>query len=482
MTLCDVISLIYRFSADSFSYYESIYGGQPHGERQPFLYAPGVDDNVLHVMKTPRDAAYATSKQPKQQPYANLPQPGSSSHYQSLPRGVQPHRNPYAIQRPPETDEDSEDAINCSPCCENDNISRTFRSIVLGQILSLCLCGTGVSSQLLSNQGVNAPAAQAFTNYFLLCFVYCTALSCKGGDDALLEIIKRRGWRYLILAFFDVQANYLIVYAYQYTNLTSIQLLDCSTIPIVLLLSWLFLSARYLITHIIGVCICLVGISCVIFADAVDGKGLGGSNRALGDVLCLAATVLYAICNVTEEFLVKQYNRMEYLGMIGLFGSLISGVQLAALEHRALATLNWNGSIVGCFVLFGISMFIFYSLVSIVLQKTSALMFNLSTLTADFYSLLLGIFLFKDTFHYLYFVSFVIVLIGSIVYSLRETEVRDPDEPRRVTPVGSSTAARPLSVSPAANGDIPLPNINCPVHGLRAQSSLSVSGTTTQRI
>lgn len=144
-----------------------------------------------------------------------------------------------------------------------------------------------------------------------------------------------------------------------------------------------------------------MGISCVIFADAVDGKGSGGlnwkktnfwdrkifpgSNRALGDVLCLAATVLYAICNVTEEFLVKQYNRMEYLGMIGLFGSLISGVQLwvlqkltfetnsnincrAAFEHRALATLNWNGSIVGCFVLFGISMFIFYSLVSIVLQ------------------------------------------------------------------------------------------------------------------
>ena len=76
MTPCDVTSLIYWFSADSFSYYESIYGGQPHGERQPFLYAPGVDDNALHAMKTPRDAI---SKQPKQQPYANLPQPVRSA-------------------------------------------------------------------------------------------------------------------------------------------------------------------------------------------------------------------------------------------------------------------------------------------------------------------------------------------------------------------------------------------------------------------
>ncbi|EPB67616.1 hypothetical protein ANCCEY_13290 [Ancylostoma ceylanicum] len=303
-------------------------------------------------------------------------------------------------------------------------ISRTFRSIALGQVLSLCLCGTGISSQLLSNRGVNAPAAQSFTNYFLLCFVYCTALSCKAGEQGLLGVLRRRGLQYFLLALIDVEANYMIVYAYQFTNLTSVQLLDCSTIPMVLLLSWLFLSVRYLISHIIGVCICLIGIACLIWADILDEKGsIGGNHRVVGDLLCLGGAMLYAVANVSEEFLVKQHSRMEYLGMVGLFGSLISGVQLAVLEHKNLAQLDWSAATIGCFILFAVSMFIFYSLVTVVLQKTSALMFNLSTLTADFYSLLFGLFLFKDTFHYLYFVSFLVVVTGSVIYSIRETQV-----------------------------------------------------------
>lgn len=40
-------------------------------------------------------------------------------------------------------------------------------------------------------------------------------------------------------------------------------------------------------------------------------------------------------------------------------------------------------------------MFTFYSLVTIVMQRTSATMFNLSILTADFYTLLISLFVFK---------------------------------------------------------------------------------------
>lgn len=54
-----------------------------------------------------------------------------------------------------------------------------------------------------------------------------------------------------------------------------------------------------------------------------------GNHRVIGDMLCLGGSMLYAVANVSEEFLVKQHSRMEYLGMVGLFGSLISGVQLS---------------------------------------------------------------------------------------------------------------------------------------------------------
>lgn len=469
----------------SYSYYEC-----PYAERRPLLVAPSQGLGCYHP---PYYHSMVTTQ----------PTPGPSvANGPVYPPGVQPHRNPFAVQRPVVNPEDSEeDGINCSPCCDNENVSRTFRSIALGQVLSLCLCGTGISSQLLSNRGVHAPAAQSFTNYFLLCFVYCTALSCKTGEEGLLGVLRRRGLKYFLLALIDVEANYMIVSAYQFTNITSVQLLDCSTIPIVLLLSWLFLSVRYLISHIIGVCICLVGIACLIWADILDGKGsIGGNHRVVGDLLCLGGSMLYAIANVSEEFLVKQHSRMEYLGMVGLFGSLISGIQLAVLEHKNLAQLDWSAATIGCFILFALSMFVFYSLVTIVLQKTSALMFNLATLTADFYSLLFGLFLFKETFHYLYFVSFVVVVTGSVIYSLRDTQIRDPNEPRRVCPclfvcccccdccfdeVESTEGS--LNVSPTPVVEPPQASIvmyagqtdprNCPVHGRRTASSTLSNGT-----
>ncbi|VDK77980.1 unnamed protein product [Litomosoides sigmodontis] len=351
--------------------------------------------------------------------------------------GEQPGRTSTLLKAPVQLDTiasyQDDEGIDCSPCCSNDNFRRTFRNIVYGQILSLCLCGTGVSSQLLSNRGVKTPTAQTFLNYFLLSFVYGTMLVFRKGENAFLPVLKKHGWRYLLLAIVDVEANYIIVYAYQFTNLTSIQLLDCSTIPMVLLLSWLFLSTRYLLTHIIGVGICLVGIAVLIWADALDGKGASGdANRVLGDILCLIASILYAVGNVGEEFLVKQNSRVEYLGMVGLFGSIISGIQLAVLEHHELALVTWSGTIIVYYLLFAACMFLFYSLVSVVMQKASALLFNLSILTSDFYTLVFGIFMFKYEFHLLYFMSFAIVIIGSLIYSIRPTEKRDSDEPRNI--------------------------------------------------
>ncbi len=53
-----------------------------------------------------------------------------------------------------------------------------------------------------------------------------------------------------------------------------------------------------------------------------------GSNKVLGDLLCLGGATLYGVSNVGQEFVVRNFNSVEFLGMIGLFGSVINGVQL----------------------------------------------------------------------------------------------------------------------------------------------------------
>lgn len=53
-----------------------------------------------------------------------------------------------------------------------------------------------------------------------------------------------------------------------------------------------------------------------------------GSHVLLGDGLVLVSAALYAVSNVCQEYTVKNLSRVEFLGMMGLFGTLISGVQM----------------------------------------------------------------------------------------------------------------------------------------------------------
>lgn len=54
----------------------------------------------------------------------------------------------------------------------------------MGQVLSLLICGTAVSSQYLVQNGVETPMLQSFLSYVLLLLVYTTLLSTQKGRDA----------------------------------------------------------------------------------------------------------------------------------------------------------------------------------------------------------------------------------------------------------------------------------------------------------
>jgi solute carrier family 35 protein F1/2 len=56
-----------------------------------------------------------------------------------------------------------------------------------------------------------------------------------------------------------------------------------------------------------------------------------GKNQLLGDMLCLGGAVLFAIVSVAQDLLVKTLHWVEYLGMVGLFGSILSIVQTYVL-------------------------------------------------------------------------------------------------------------------------------------------------------
>lgn len=56
-----------------------------------------------------------------------------------------------------------------------------------------------------------------------------------------------------------------------------------------------------------------------------------GKNHLVGDMLCLGGAVLFAIVTVLQELSIKKTDIIEYLGLLGLFGSIVSGLQMYAV-------------------------------------------------------------------------------------------------------------------------------------------------------
>ncbi|XP_053187905.1 solute carrier family 35 member F2 [Scomber japonicus] len=311
--------------------------------------------------------------------------------------------------------------VTCGPYSYNLGDIFTWRllkTIAMGQILSLLICGTGVSCQYLADVGVQTPMLQSFLNYALLLLVYTTILCTRKGDRNILHILKNKWWKYLMMGLADVEANYTVVKAYQYTTLTSIQLLDCFVIPVLMVLSWFFLKTRYRMVHFVAVMVCLLGVGAMVGADIMAGREQGSSSDVLlGDGLVLLSAVLYAVSNVCQEHTVKNLSRIEFLGMMGFFGTLISGIQLAVLEIPAVQEIQWDIHIYMLFAVYALCMYTLYSFMPVVVKMTSATAVNLSLLTADLFSLFCGIFLFHYTFSALYIISFVVITVGFVLFN-----------------------------------------------------------------
>ncbi|XP_057499620.1 uncharacterized protein LOC130783875 [Actinidia eriantha] len=288
---------------------------------------------------------------------------------------------------------------------------KTLVGLGLGQLLSLLITSTGFSSSELARKGINAPTSQSFLNYVLLALVYGGILLYRR------KALQAKWYYYVLLGLVDVEANFLVVKAYQYTSITSVMLLDCWSIPSVIFLTWFFLKTKYRYRKFIGVGICVVGLVLVVFSDVHAQDRSGGSNPLKGDMLVIAGSTLYAISNVSEEFFVKTADRVELMAMLGFFGAIISACQISILERNELKSIHWSSGAVLPFVGFSMAMFLFYSGVPILLKISGSTMLNLSLLTSNMWTVLIRIFAYHEKVDWMYFIAFAAVAVGLVVYS-----------------------------------------------------------------
>lgn len=74
--------------------------------------------------------------------------------------------------------------------------------------------------------------AQSFLNYALLCIVFTTTGAfLLARNSGCCPVKKRHVLLYIVASVVDVEANYFVVKAYQYTTVTSVQVLLSFGLP-----------------------------------------------------------------------------------------------------------------------------------------------------------------------------------------------------------------------------------------------------------
>lgn len=371
-----------------------------------------------------------------------------------------------------------------APSCSFGATKEMLKRIFIGQAVAFLNSLTGVATTELGNNNASYSVLQCLTSYLFILAFY--------GPGFLFLLYKFRHrkfsdfkffdmwWKYAILAFVDLEANYVIVFAYQYTNMMSAQLLGCFTVPCVLVLSFFLLKMKFALTHIAGGVIAIGGLVFLIAldADGLSRNGSGGSKEVLGDILCLISSALYATSNVLTELFVKPSKQaglfarcrkpeaastvddgtpvlqqsqcgepveeinaeieldaseelpkvpvyipvVENLALMSLFASVFATIQFFAAEWKTFKPnrSSWSNHDWLFQMVFGISMLLLYTLMPVLFIVSSAAFANISLLTANIYGIIWNVTIFKIYPTKLFFVSYVIIVVGILLYNLTD--------------------------------------------------------------
>ncbi|KAF5405718.1 putative ATP synthase F0 A subunit [Paragonimus heterotremus] len=233
--------------------------------------------------------------------------------------------------------------------------------------------------------------------------------------------------------------------AYNYTSITSIQLLDCASVPTAMIVSFFLLRHRYTWTHLLGVVLCIGGTCLMVLADILNKRDnsvtINYPNRTqsnetngtyqtvmLGDMLAILGAILYGISSVLQEYIVEKDGASTYLAWCPMVSVFLFLMYSIALERKQLAKILTSFGLhtrsipmfaIAYFFGYVTSMFVLDILMAYTITNVSAALINLSFHTTDVYALLVGIWLFGVKFHILYFVAYGFIMAGVIIFALR---------------------------------------------------------------
>ena len=387
-----------------------------------------------------------------------------------------------------EGDPDLSNSSPLSMVCHR--LRKNWKVIGLGQCLSFLLASGGAAQATLHlNCGLSAPTFTMSLVYLGLSIIYLPVLFWRKKGRSLFGPCRKREverlssqdsdaipqgeervqssneaaadasektlfwplrW-YILLAFFDVEANAITMLAFRYTTLTSVTLFDALAIPASMVISRCIVfrsSRRYRPLHYVGVIVCMVGVVLNVFQDyESDSKAADEEeypHKMWGDLCAITGGILYGLNDVlTEATVSKAHGTTEYLGMLGACGFVISFFQSLVLEREDIRAffrnnggLGSNDSGTACslqsaflllFAFVGVTMCSYVG-ASQFLILSEAAFFNLSLLTGDLWSVLFSVVAERIVPQPLFFLALAAVLSGVVVYEMAPSPALEKEQ------------------------------------------------------
>ena len=309
------------------------------------------------------------------------------------------------------------------------SLQNSLKKYAFGQLLSLILASTGLINGWMNERlALNIPAIQAALTYTLILigslsyhfFIANVKSNPSQTFRSLVTLMSKHKYIMLGAVLFDVTANWLVVKAFSELQLPEVMVFSGLSTPVAITLAWLWTRPRPIYTRmqIMGVFMALAAIVLYFFVS-----GIRSSGSVQGITCAVFSAIAYAASNNFQERVAQEMSAVEFLIGLGSIGSSVAWLITSGSwqEFRDLGSVLGNDlRAIGLIGLYACVLSSFYLLIPVYMSKHSAVSFNFSLLTANFFGIIASWLLLNSTYSNWLYLSVALINFGLLIYYVGE--------------------------------------------------------------
>ena len=308
-------------------------------------------------------------------------------------------------------------------CCKLDTLMHYKVSVIIGwQICSLLQCGAAsLCAAISERQGFCLNFFMTACGYSLLFFVTIWSYPKP----------KTKWWGYILAAATAFAGDSSAITSLHHTSLATSTLITSTNVFWCVPLGYIVFKRRITIWQALAILLAISGGAVLVVGEGVSG------NKWLGDVIAFAASILYAVAGVTEDYLNHNDSPRVYYVRFSVCAAPAFWILSGALEWKKIRDYHWDWQTCVFYASYAVCATLFCLVGAFVMKYSDATTNGMSMLTSNFYSLGVSMLAFHQKANWIYLVGFCCIPLAIAIFTLfgpRETAPIDSADPSLLDP------------------------------------------------